>query len=233
MAEKPDLYVSDRDIYSEEDASEDDGGTNHDDESTPSPRFWHFSQLVEGNVYVGGGTIPKYKTRKARVHLATIIEKFDVKKRTWQQLETTGQHHPGLTAVACASFGKYLFAYGGNNHGPPSLSGKSINGVLSQLNLETLIWSQLSPETKHGPMRKDASGMVHFDKDKLAVVCGYAKPERTVMEMLLASKKSVKLKTGGSSDTKSVFIRHEPGSRGGWTNEIHIFNIKESNYHTK
>ncbi len=237
MAEKLDLCISDKDV-GEEDASEDDGDTNYDDESaprssvtTPSPRFWHFSQLVEGNVYVGGGTIPKYKTRKARFHLATIIEEFDVKKRTWQQLETTGQHHPGLTAVACASFGKYLFAYGGNNHGSSLIGGKSINGVLSQLDLETFTWSQLSPETKDGPMRKDASGMVHFDKDKLAVVCGYAEPERTVIEMLRVSKKSVKLKTGGSSDTKSVFIRRRPDGNGGWTNEMHIFNIKESNYH--
>ena len=47
--------------HSDEDTSEDDDDTVAD--STPSPRFWHFSQLVEGNVYIGGGNIPKYKKR--------------------------------------------------------------------------------------------------------------------------------------------------------------------------
>ena len=147
-----------------------DGDTSKDDdEPTPSSRFWHFSQLVGNNVYVGGGNIPSYKSKKGRVRLTRTIEQFNIEERTWRQLETTGDHHPGLTAVACASFGKYLFAYGGNNS-------ERLNGVLSQLDLETLTWLQLSPETADGPMRKDASGMVHFGEDNLAVVCGYAQP---------------------------------------------------------
>ena len=227
MAEKP----GEKDISEDEDDVIDDSktpslvrGTSLLSQTTPSPRFWHFSQLVNGSVYIGGGNIPKYRKRRIRAHLATIIEKFDVKKRIWQQFETKGDHHPGLTAVACASFGKYLFAYGGNNHS----SIQSLNGVLSQLDLDTFTWSQLSPETKNSPMRKDASGMVHFCGDKLAVVCGYAEPKLTWVEKFLS--KSVK-STGGSSDTKSEFIQRNPESardKGGWTNEMHIFDIKES-----
>ncbi len=211
MAEKPDLYVGE---ISEEDSSEDDGDI--DDESTPNPRFWHFSQLVEGNVYIGGGNIPKYKSRKARAHLTTTIEKFDVKKRAWQQLETTGKHHPGLTAVACASFGKYLFAYGGNN----AVGG--LNAVLSQLDLDTLTWSELSPETAEGPMKKDASGMVHFGEDSLAVMCGYVDANDPTKY------------NGGSSDRGSRFImrRESSSGRGGWTNEMHIFNHKFKDGHS-
>ena len=224
MAEKPDveLCVDEKDI-SEDDDDEVDSETPSP-VVIPSPRFWHFSQLFNSNVYIGGGNIPKYNKTRSRSHLATIIEKFDVRNKIWQQRETTGDHHPGLTGVACASFGKYLFAYGGND-------AKDLNGVLSQLDLDTFIWSQLSPETADGPMKKDASGMVHFGEDKLVVVCGYAEPKRTFVEKSLLSK-SLK-STGGSSDTKSVFIQRSPEptrDKGGWTNEIHIFNINESEF---
>ena len=198
-----------------EDTSEDDDDTESDDESIPSGRFWHFSQLVGNNVYVGGGNIPSYKSKRGRAHLARTIEQFNVEERTWRQLETTGDHHPGLTGVTCASFGKYLFAYGGNNS-------ERLNGVLSQLDLETLTWSQLSPETVDGPMRKDASGMVHFGEDSLAVVCGYAE-----------SRDPTKY-DGGSSDRGSRFIERTGSSAdgGGWTNEMHIFNRKFNGDHS-
>jgi hypothetical protein len=206
MAEKTDLYDSD------EDTSEEDNSTI--DSSTPSPRFWHFSQLVAGNVYIGGGNIPQYKKRKGRTRLLKTIEEFSVKDRRWRQRETKGDHHPGLTGVACASFRKYLFAYGGNN-------AEDLNGVLSQLDLETFTWSRLSPETADGPMRKDASGMVHFGEDGLAVMCGYATP-----------RDGTKL-NGGSSDHDSRFItRDGPSAEGdGWTNEMHIFNHKSEDDH--
>ena len=209
MAEITDLVL----YNSDEDTSEDDDDNTVDD-STPNPRFWHFSQLVKGNVYVGGGNIPQYKTKKARARLLRTIEEFNVEERKWRQRETTGDHHPGLTGVACASFGKYLFAYGGNNS-------KDLNGVLSQLDLDTFIWSQLSPETADGPMKKDASGMVHFGEDGLAVMCGYATP-----------RNRTKL-SGGSSDRDSRFIKREgPSADGdGWTNEMHIFNHKTKDDH--
>ena len=209
MAETTDLLIFD----SDGDTSEDDEDT--DDESTPTSRFWHFSQLVESNVYIGGGNIQKFKSKKGRAHLARTIEQFNVEERTWRQLETTGDHHPGLTGVACASFGKYLFAYGGN-------SSERLNGALSQLDLETLTWSQLSPETADGPMRKDASGMAHFGEDNLAVVCGYAEPRDPTKY------------NGGSSDHGSRFIeRPGPSAEGGgWTNEMHIFNRKLKDSHS-
>ena len=215
MAEKKDTCYDD-------DSSEESSFSEDDDDdactvrgSTPSPRFWHFSQLVEGNVYIGGGNIPTYKKKTGRAHLVTTIEKFDVKERIWQQLETKGDHHPGLTGVASASFGKYLFAFGGNN------VGEGLNAVLSQLDLHTLTWSQLSPETVDGPMQKDASGMVHFGEDSLAVMCGYATPKDPAKY------------NGGSSDPGSRFIvREGPSAEGdGWTNEMHVFNCKSKDGH--
>ena len=60
------------------------------------------------------------------------------------------------------------------------------------------------------------------------MVCGYAEPKLSLVEKFLS--KSMKL-TAGSLDAKSVFIQRNPESArytGGWTNEIHIFDIKES-----
>lgn len=139
------------------------------------------------------------------------IELFDAKNRAWRQLKTKGDRHPGLSAVACASFENYLYAYGG-------LDGNVLHGVLSQLDLKTLTWLQLSPKTAAGPMRKDASGMVHFDGDKLAVVCGYAYPNKPGEP------------SGGSSDRGSKFIPRNgiPDDGSGWTNEMHIFHLENS-----
>ena len=60
---------------------------------------------------------------------------------------------------------------------------------------------------KDGPMRKDASGMVHFNSNKLAVIGGYGHP-------------------AGPIQPESSFIPNERFTDGtGWTNEIHVFDI--------
>ena len=83
MAEKTDLHDSD------ESTSEDDDSTVDVDVSMPSPRFWHFSQLVEGNVYIGGGNIPQFKKKKGRARLVKTIEQFNVEGGNGRQKETT------------------------------------------------------------------------------------------------------------------------------------------------
>lgn len=175
----------------------------------PRSRFWHSSELVDGSVVVRGGCIPGIDSRKGRRDMVKKIQQFDVKTRSWLEHKTRGDRHPGLSAVACASYGKYLYAYGG-------LDGVVLNGVLSQLDLETLKWTQLSPRTSAGPLKKDASGMVHFGEGKLAVVCGYAYPTKQ------------RLPNGGSSDPASTFIARNgiPDDGSGWTNEMHVFDLK-------
>lgn len=61
-----------------------------------------------------------------------------------------------------------MYVYGGYN------TDKGLVGVLSSLNIDTLTWSDLCPETVGGPMKKDGCGMVHFHCKKLAVIGGYA-----------------------------------------------------------
>ena len=180
----------------------------------PSSRFWHSAELIGKKFYIRGGCISQYEQEQERRALSNTIEEFDVfNERKWQTVPTSGARHPGLTAVICTSIGKYLFVYGGNNR-------KRLNGVLSKLDLDTYTWSLLSPEVPEGPMRKDAGGMAYFGEQNLAVMCGYAEPNDPN-----------NLETGGSSDHNSRFIQlkskiKNAEDEGGWTNEMHIFNIE-------
>lgn len=182
----------------------------------PASRFWHTAQLFQDKMYIRGGCIGKFEDEEARRVLINTIETFDANDRKWRKVDTKGDPHPGLTAVACASSGKHMYTFGGNDL-------KCLNAILSKLDLETHTWSQLSPETDEGPMRKDASGMVCIGEGEIAVVCGYVEPRD-------ATKKN-----GGSSDIYSTFLKRKEviesaNDEGGWTNEIHIFDINRSKY---
>ena len=168
----------------------------------PHPRFWHSAFSVQGKIYIRGGSTQHFDTDEGKKELATTIEEYDPVSQVWRQLKTTGPFHPGLSAVACTAFGDYLFAYGGSN-------GIELHAVLSQLNIKTLVWTQLSTESVDGPMRKDASGMVFFGDSKLAVIGGYADP-------------------CGQIQQGSTFVLNEYFNDGsGWTNEFHVFNVPE------
>ena len=167
----------------------------------PHPRFWHSAVSMQGKVYVRGGSSSNFDTDDGKRVLATTIEEYDPINHAWHQLITAGAFHPGLSAVACTSFGDHLYAYGGSD-------GIELHAVLSQLDIKTLIWTRLSSETADGPMRKDASGMVYFDSNKLAVIGGYADPS-------------------GSVQKGSTFVLNEFFNDGsGWSNEFHIFEMK-------
>ena len=105
------------------------------------------------------------RSEKSKQQLATSIEEFDPAKDVWRQLMMKGAPHPGLSAVACASFGGYLYAFGG-------FDGELLFCTLSRLELKTLTWSKLSAMDEDGPMRKDASGMVYVDGDRESVNSG-------------------------------------------------------------
>ena len=166
----------------------------------PHPRFWHSASSVQGKVYVRGGSTPQFDTDEGKRELAATIEEYDPINQVWHQLKTTGAFHPGLSAVACTAFGDYLYAYGGSD-------GSELYAVLSELNIKTLVWRQLSIEALDGPMRKDAGGIVYFDTNKLVVIGGYADP-------------------CGRIQQGSTFVVNEYFNDGsGWTNEFHVFDI--------
>ena len=169
------------------------------DRYEPHSRFWHFAASVEGLLYIRGGNVSHFNNCKEE--LASTLEQFDPVHDGWRKLKTKGTAHPALSAVACASSGGYLYTYGG-------FDGEELHSTLSQLDLRTLEWSQLSTEkAMDGPMRKDACGMVHFHNNKLAVIAGYAIPT-------------------GPIQPGSTFVPNELFADGtGWTNEFHVFDI--------
>ena len=171
----------------------------------PIAREAHASFAVDGEVYVyvwGGATRGSSENDRLA---PSRIEQFDPYLEVWDQLSTVGTPHPGFSDAVCTSFGEHVYMYGGYN------VGKGIqDGILSCLDTKTLAWSMLSPaRTAGGPMSKTGCGIVHFHHDKLAVIGGYGVPT-------------------GPTQPGSLFIRNIMFTDGrGWTNEIHIFDIRQ------
>ena len=176
----------------------------------PNSRFSHVASSVydgPGQLIVWGGQTSEFYSNDDRIQLASVVEQFDIHSEVWYQRDTGGTPHPGLTFAACTSFGNRLFIYGGSYDGSVS----NVNGVLSCLDLTSLIWSQLSLAggTAGGPMRKVTCGIVHFHHDKLAVIGGKGIPT-------------------GPTPPGSSFIKDTRVTVGyGWTNEIHVFDISQ------
>ena len=98
-----------------------------------------------------------------------------------------------------------MFFYGGS-------SGERGSEILSLLEVKTLTWSLLCPETAGGPMRKWGCGMVLFNNNKLAVIGGYGWPT-------------------GPTQPGSTFIRDTRSTDGrGLSNEFHVFDISQGSH---
>ena len=172
----------------------------------PAPRFYHVSCSSDSQVIVWGGeTSEFYASIQDRLNVASTVKLFDPCTELWHQHQTRGPPHPGLFAAACTSSGNCLFFYGGN-------SGERYSGTLSLLDVKTLTWSLLCPETAGGPMRKWGCGMVLFNNNKLAVIGGYGIPT-------------------GPTQPGSTFIRNTRFTDGrGWSNEFHVFDISQGSH---
>ena len=180
----------------------------------PTRRLRHACCSVDGGMIIGGGRgvldFESIASREApqndddrRIYLGlNSIDKFDSYLEIWSRLDTTGTPHPGLLGAACASVGDYMYMYGGHN-------GASYKGDLSLLNLKTLTWSQLSQEAAAGgPMRKDSCGIFICRGEQVVVIGGYGIPT-------------------GPAQTGASFIQDTRFTDGcGWTNEVHVYDIK-------
>ena len=174
----------------------------------PVARLKHAAFPVEGRVYVRGGRTADFVlgSEDEKTKLATFIEQFDPHLEVWRQLNTSGTPHPGLSVACCTSFGEHVYIYGG-------FSGKGYEGVLSCLNVNTLTWSLLCPETDGGPMKKCGSGMFMFKYgDKVAVIGGYGIPT-------------------GPTQPGATFTRDTKCMDGrGWSNEFHVLDIRQGRH---
>ena len=173
----------------------------------PLPRFCHVSQSVGSKVVVQGGRTKDFSD-KSRQHLSSVVETFDPYSELWEQRQVEGDApSPGTFGAASASLHDDLFSFGG-------LDGreKELN-TLRRLDTKTWRWCQLSPQSAEGaPMPKFACGMISFGHS-LGVFGGHGIPR-------------------GPIEPRS-FIRNTSYTDGsGWTNEFHIYRLKEGVYNS-
>ena len=167
----------------------------------PLPRFYHLSQRVGSNVLVQGGRTKDF-SEKSRQHLTFVVEIFDAYSEIWEQRQVEGDApSPGLYLSASTSLHDDFFTFGG-------LVDKNYFNTLHRLDTKTWRWCQLSAQNAEGaPMPKVACGIISF-RDSLGVFGGYGIPQ-------------------GPTEPRS-FIKNTRFKDGrGWTNEFHIYHLKE------
>ena len=168
----------------------------------PLPRYFHISGSVGSKVVVQGGTTKDF-SEKSRQQLTSVVEIFDPYSELWEQRQVTGDApSPGTYVSASASHHDDLFSFGGRDG-----RGNPFN-TLHRLDTKTWCWCQLSPQNAEGaPMPKTGCGMISF-RDSLGVFGGFGIPR-------------------GPTEPQS-FIKNTRSTDGrGWTNEFHIYQLKE------
>ena len=167
-------------------------------DNEPSPRWAPASAPVEGQLLVWGGHSRGLEEGGVSPDdFVSAVYKFDSYLETWTHLNPGGPPPTGRLC-ACASAGHYLYTFGGED--PPT-------GSLYQLDTATSVWTEL-PANKDGPMKKDACGMV-VHEDSIVLFGGEGIPS-------------------GPIQPGSDFIENTNETDGsGWTNELHIFNLKK------
>ena len=101
----------------------------------PSPRWGHYSALVEEKFYVWGGRTKDFLKEKSE--LASSVHCFDPLLEFWDVNKISGVPPPGPRSGACASAGHYVYQYGGTD-------GSRFHSSLHQLDTRSWTWKQLS-----------------------------------------------------------------------------------------
>ena len=170
----------------------------------PLPRFFHVSQSVGSKVLVQGGRTKDFSV-KSRRHLSSVVETFEPYSQLWERRQVEGDAPlPGTYGAASTSLHDDLFTFGG-------WDGRNLfSGGLHRLDTKTWRWCQLSPQNAEGaPMPKCGCGMISFG-ERLGVFGGHGLPR-------------------GPTEPQS-FIGSTDGR--GWTNEFHIYHLKEGVYNS-
>ena len=132
-------------------------------EGEPSPRWGHYSALVEEKFCVWGGYTKDILKKKRE--LPSSVHCFDPLLEFWDGNKVNGVPPTGLYGGACASAGQHVYLYGGYD-------GSRRQSSLHQLDTRSWTWKQLSSA---GPMRKSRCGMVACDS-KLVLFGGHGVP---------------------------------------------------------
>ena len=134
--------------------------------------------------------------------LKSTVNVFDPYLETWQEQRTTGVPPRGFYVGAAAAHSTSLYSFAGHD-------GKSWHNSLHVLDTDTLVWTELSHQTK-SPMPKGGCGMVFFGTHHLATIGGYGRPTQPIQ-------------TGSSFHKKGTNFTDGRG----WTNEFHVFDVTE------
>ena len=127
------------------------------------------------------------------------VHHYDPNTETWSDKRCEGPPPPGSFYGACASIGHHLYTYGGYD------ADNRDHGTLHGLDTKSWMWSQLSSD---GPMKKYGCRMIAYGC-KILLFGGYGVPSGTIQP--------------GAKFVKNIY----PSDGSGWTNELHIFDLKE------
>jgi len=131
-----------------------------------------------------------------------VINVFDYNTERWKERSTTGIPPPGLQDGGFTLLCDDLYYFGG-------FDGKRFHNSLHKLQTRTLEWQDIKQANPAGgPLPKGGSGMVAYQQ-KLALIGG------------LCSASTGPLQAGAE------FFKSSRFSGYGWTNEFHLFSIKE------
>ena len=128
-----------------------------------------------------------------------VVNIFDSYVEIWKERSTTGVPPPGLYHGASTPLCEDLYYFGGYD-------GKRHHNTLLKLQTGTLEWQEISQRNPAGgPLPKEGCGMVAYEQ-QLAVIGGFFR---------------MPLQSGAE------FIKSPTYPEYGYTNEFHLFNIKE------
>ena len=171
-----------------------------------SPRFLHCAAQVGENCYLWGG----HFSGKDQKSPTLSLQRFHPINGMWETKTTTGDAPFGLLDGACTTVSKSLYHFGGND-------GDQFYNSLHCLECDTLQWSELHTSANR-PMPKSGCGIVTYLEEALSAAslilfAGYGKPV-------------------SPTEPGARFI---PDTRfsgwRGWTNEMHLFNLKKGMYY--
>ena len=174
---------------------------DHTHHYEPSPRSGHYTVPIGGKLYTWGGRTQDLSDHSKK-QLQSVVETFDPYLEVWEQTPTRGVPPPGLYDGACTTIEDSMYVCCGHD-------GNNWHSALHQFDSTSLHWRKLLERNpSEGPMRKIGCQMVSYEGDKLALLGGYGIPT-------------------GPIQPGSKFINTRFTDGRGWSNELHLFHLKE------
>ena len=166
----------------------------------PEARWAPFSAVARGELHVLGGRTANYGSKRD----VGLVQVYNEVGEVWRSVSCSGNFPPWLYNCASTLSGHTIYVYGGEDV-------TSYHATLHVLDTLSYKWSQLAGHSPGGPMRKSSCGLVAFSNKQgnpqLLLFGGLGRPTY----LLQAGAEWVRC---GNSD-------------GGWTNELHTFDLTE------